>query len=708
MMRSVLPANRAPGARTWTPGALAALCAVLAVHVGLIVWVVAGLFPESRYNAVDETNLRQIVTLAAGLLVGVAFGARRHPVAGTALCVFAVALALLLPAAVLTTAWILFDAWLIGSVALRAAARDAAEADPALCVLAGLAIVIGLVAAAATLPVHYAGVYAAVLALPLGLLPIRLTALTTRLARVADDPAWTPAERLWLGVLASVVVLHVFIVAKPEVGYDAQTMHLQFARMLATHHAWTFDIERYAWAVMPLGADWTFALGYVLGGEACARALNLAFGVLGGWLLYKLVRSAAPRLPALVSVALFASAPLAFLVTGSLFSETLWCSFVLGTLVAALGWVRTRAPAELAAVLLCAAGALQCKAISFLWLAPLALGLAAYARRDARPVLSTRLALVAAVALSIGAWPYANAAWLTGNPVFPFFNAFFHSALLDGASSFTNPLYHARLLPWTPYELVMDSARFLEGAAGAPGFHWLVLLPLIVLVAARRRFGRTQWACLALMAVFFVTVYLQQAYLRYLLPALLVAAAAGGWALADLPDRRAVRVAVALAGCLLIALNLRFMYTGSWYHASLCRRCAFDAQARQAYIARYASLRIAADWLEEHLPDARVGFFALNDPSPAGYTGYSRGGNWHDLAAFPSLIRAQSADDVLALAREWKLTHVLVHVEPSPEEAAIAAFRDRDTRPMWQFENYRVAVVAPAAGPAAEPLSARR
>jgi len=275
-------------------------------------------------------------------------------------------------------------------------------------------------------------------------------------------------------------------------------------------------------------------------------------------------------------------------------------------------------------------------------------------------------------------------------------------------SSFTNPLYHAPLLPWTPYGLVTDSGRFLEGAAGAPVFHWLLLLPLIALVAARRRFGRAQWACVALAAAFFVAVFVQQAYLRYLLPALLVAAAAGGWALADLPDRRAVRVAIAVAGCLVIALNVRFMYTASWYHTALCRRCAFDADARRAYVARYAPLRIAADWLEERLSGARVGLFVLNDATPAGYTGYSRGGNWHDLAAFGALVRAQSADDVLALAREWKLTHVLVHVNASPEEAAIAAFRDRDTKPMWQFDNYRVAVVAPTAPPAADPLSARR
>jgi hypothetical protein len=115
-------------------------------------------------------------------------------------------------------------------------------------------------------------------------------------------------------------------------------------------------------------------------------------------------------------------------------------------------------------------------------------------------------------------------------------------------------------------------------------------------------------ACIALAAAFFVLVFVQQAYLRYLLPALLVAAAAGGWALQDLPDRRAVRMAVTLAGALLIAVNLRLMYT-QLVNAQVCRRCAFDEQARRQYVAQYAAAhrqRVAqrqrAEWTGGLLP----------------------------------------------------------------------------------------------------------
>ena len=91
-------------------------------------------------------------------------------------------------------------------------------------------------------------------------------------------------------------------------------------------------------------------------------------------------------------------------------------------------------------------------------------------RRSHREFAARDLALLA-VAVTIAAWPYANAWLRTGNPVFPFMNALFRSPLFDATASFNNPLYNAPLRPWSPYELVWSSGRFIEGFDGAAGFH---------------------------------------------------------------------------------------------------------------------------------------------------------------------------------------------------------------------------------------------
>ena len=62
---------------------------------------------------------------------------------------------------------------------------------------------------------------------------------------------------------------------KPEVSTDGLAMHLAIAADIANHHAFTFDFRQFIWALMPMGADYCYALAYMLGGENAARLLNL-------------------------------------------------------------------------------------------------------------------------------------------------------------------------------------------------------------------------------------------------------------------------------------------------------------------------------------------------------------------------------------------------------------------------------------------------
>src|SRR4029079_12241734 len=172
----------------------------------------------------------------------------------------------------------------------------------------------------------------------------------------------------------------------------------------------------------------------------------------------------------------------------------------------------------IAAFMLAAAGAMQCKLISVFWIGPLLLCMAYLLwRRRAIRSLTPAMAVVLLIAFAIAVFPYANAWIRTGNPVFPFMNDLFRSPLFDFTSSFKNRHYDAPLRIWSPYELIGSSGRSIEGADGAAGFHWLLLFPIVAFGFFRRR-PRAQWLCLALATIFFVSVFTQQAYLRYLLP----------------------------------------------------------------------------------------------------------------------------------------------------------------------------------------------
>ena len=130
----------------------------------------------------------------------------------------------------------------------------------------------------------------------------------------------------------------------------------------------------------------------------------------------------------------------------------------------------------------------------------------------------------------------------------------------------------------------------------------------------------------------------------------------------------------------------------------LCLSCSLDSQARGLRRCLLPDRAVAA-YLNDTLPQARIAFFTLNSPGASGYIGYSRAANWHDVEVYKALLGASSAEDVLAIARRYRLTHA-VFLEPSaegdnPPIPAIGAFRDQYTSPVWRYRGLVVTAIKP-------------
>lgn len=676
-----------------------ALVAALAVHAALVAPAVqraAPVHPDwPRYGviAVAAVAMWQIARRFPTRMASVAFVG----------CV-ALAVALLGPGPVAVIGLMVANAVVVGtrflSWTVDRCAAEIVDRGLALPTMAGMALWIGLMAASAEFPVHRPLVYATLLIVPFLAFPRTTAAVAEKAGSAFAGAELNPSERWWIGALAVVAIVHLFVIAKPEVGYDASTMHLQFAEMMAKDGYWRYDVTRFAWAVMPLGADHAFAAAYLLGSEAAARLFNLAAGALALSLLYRLARRTSRRDAALASITLFASSSLAFVETGSLFSEPLWLAFLLATLVAALEWACDWKDAlSLIACALAAAGAMQTKAISVVWLGPLVVGVAgiALAHRSA-PRWNIPIAVAAVLAAVIAAWPYANAWVRTGNPVFPFINRIFGSPYIDAARSFNNAAYNMALRWSTPYDIVLDAKSYIEGRNGSSGFHWLLAYPLVVIAALRAR-SRETLAILLLAAVFFAGVYTQQSYLRYLVPFFALLSVLFAFGLSSLPDTRLTDISVRTVGLLLLLLNLHFIGAGGHGHHTLCLRCSVDPKIRAEYVFENAPLRTVGGFLNRQLPDARVAYLVVNGPSPAGFVGYARSSNWHDQPFFNAVVNASSAEDVLALVRRHGLDHAVFEVRPDSQPVpAIAQFRERYTTTVWQRGGFVVAKIQSSSG----------
>src|SRR5882672_5245501 len=228
------PTERLVLPRRWLFGALAV---ALAAHAALLIGWLAGLAGSGLAHLRPSEWLPAFAGVAA-LVLAVGLFAPRRLVCIARLFVVALACALVGPGPVATVALMGLSGHVVGSALLDFVAKDhdrsPGSPGPAIRILAGTCVWMGVIAATITLPVHAAPVYALVLAISLAALPLHtrgaLVAVRDSLMR---DVACSNAERVWIALACAVVMLHLVVVAKPEVGYDATTMHLQFAELIS-------------------------------------------------------------------------------------------------------------------------------------------------------------------------------------------------------------------------------------------------------------------------------------------------------------------------------------------------------------------------------------------------------------------------------------------------------------------------------------------
>lgn len=308
--------------------------------------------------------------------------------------------------------------------------------------------------------------------------------------------------------------MHVCFAALPERYHDALAMHLVVPRALQLFGYWHFNAREYVWAVQPMGANWLFGWAYVLAGEYAAKLLNAVFLVLICGLIIE-ARVVSKRL-GLLAAAILVLTPLTFIETASLFVDNALTLFVAAAVIFAARIRESPTSAAVAGFAMASAGAIAVKlhgvvAFASTCLALLVLGGWRELFRGGRR--TTIVSLGAAVA---ALWPYAYAWRVTGNPVFPYFNAIFNSALFP-PHNFQNELYPGGISLADFFELTFSSTKYFEGRDGAFGFATTLLLPAGLLLVAIA--GSQKLRVIALATVTYTAIVLfNTRYPRYVFP----------------------------------------------------------------------------------------------------------------------------------------------------------------------------------------------
>lgn len=593
------------------------------------------------------------------------------------------------PAAVLL---FVFSATVSGRLLLRSSlgstgeGGSAADGEPAvegpLAFLTGTAAWIVVMYAAATLPIHYPAVYVAALALPVaaGYRQTRLLA-SEWLAFLRPARLPSPAEHLATAGLAFIVLANWLTALKPEASTDGLAVHLNIAAGMALRHAYTVDFHRIVWALMPIGADFCYAVLYSLGGEYGARLLNFTMLVTVATLIVCGARRFVSRPVAMLLAAMFVSTPMVYMVSGSLLVENFVAAMVLGSLMALWRFHETRATRYLmmTGILFGTSISLKIGAMAA-GLIGLACVIAEVRRRNAAVPLKASPRITAAamlLLLAIGSVPYVKAWRLTGNPLYPFAVGFIKSSQTSGPA-IADTRYNHPLTWHTLFDLTFRTNLYHEGQPGALGFAWFLFLPLIVAAffawrsAPNRSFQARTAIVIGGVSAFIVAASQPNArYFYFALPPLVLGAAAAlAWLRAR--NQNVFRAAVLTVLCTCYC-NVWFLPVADWYHRGFYSTPLFSAEGRDDYLRHgdgsQGQIRKVNEWINGHNTTHPVVF--TDDSETVGLIAPAYANNWHDYNFTLQVEASPLPLDVYRLFSRYGIAEMVVDTGNQHRQAAL-------------------------------------
>lgn len=478
-------------------------------------------------------------------------------------------------------------------------------------------------------------------------------------------PCLSVAEVASATLLLFIFALHLTGAGLPERYADGVLYHVVFAQTVARLGYWPGDFHMLVWALMPAGTDWLFSLANMMAGEQGAKAMSfLVFLLLAGNLYAASRRSGVRPAGAMLVVALFGSTPLAFIETAALFIEHGLALFMFAALAALLATEYTVNRRVLACVLLLAASVAS-KLHAFAVAGPLGLVALWIVFTQVRGCQRPVTIVLGVLAFMVGCEPYIYAYVVTHNPVFPFFNAVFHSPFYP-PTNFAD----SRWLQPPPYDLfyhlTFHTERFGEFRNGAFGFQMLALV--LAGAAASCFVSRRAMAALALGLFYVFAISKGSTYARYLYPGvpLVMAGVASLLASDRMLVRHVPRVALrrlTAAGMLgLITLNLIFFSTAGWPLSQNFWGGLFNTQKwRDTRGASLAQLALNERVSGDGLPAPRELLFS--DAVPASLDGVPLTVNWYNEALVQRFVDAHSIADVAHIIRDYGATYASFRME---------------------------------------------
>jgi len=569
----------------------------------------------------------------------------------------------------------IFSSTCLGKLVLR---YSGIETDNTLSFLIGAGIYGTIVGLLAHSTFNYPWLYAMLIFLSLILARVEVRLLVDNLYSIfARDVCSSEKKIEWVNIFLLVIcTTYLLFTLMPEVGTDALLLHLFVSTHLKALHFWSFDPSLYALALVPMLGDWIFAFAYMLGDETSARLINLYFTFVMAWQGYKFsIWLGVDKTTSKLTPLIFLTTPIAFLETNSLFVEGVWGAYILAGLGLFFRFIFSpyaeKHNTDLVLMLLMFGFALASKVITVNIFAIVLVMSCFYIRAFVSKAAIVHIVYGAILMALVGLGVYIYAFFVTGNPIFPFFNAIFKSTYYPPVN-FDNPLFKSGLTWDFIYRSVFNADKYIEGTTGASGFQFLLALPLALYLSVVR-FNPRLLIIFAFSVICVAFIFHSQSYLRYVYPffVIVIALIITGMFSASKAGLEK-KVLNSLVG-LIIFLNVLFLSAASWSYRNIPISSIMSGEARTKYIYKTIPIRQAIDLVNvinvNKEPVALIAYFSF----AAYLNGEALYPNWYNTAFQKALSEVRDAAGMVSLLKQYKSNIMIVDSEwTSPELLKIA------------------------------------